>query len=173
MKRAGSWAFGFAVTLIVLGLTSFLFVPLLESPRHPDPVTSAKNLGEIGDSLRQYASDNGGFYPDDFSTLYLNENIAPVVFVYPGRSETPAEADTRAQNAAELSDPRHCSYVYLGKGLKLPVDEQRAIALERMGDDDSEANVLFGDGRVVQETREDALKAMKDPMALKDANSGP
>jgi len=173
MKGGYPWPFILAVTLVVIGLTSFLFVPLLESPRFPDPVTSAKNLGEIGDSLRQYASDNGGRYPDDFSTLYLNENIGADTFIFPGRTEIAADGDTRAEIAGNLALPEHCSYLYFGKGLSLPIDVERVIAMERMSDSDTEVHVLYGDGRVERVSRDEALAVMNNPMAMKEPSTRP
>ena len=159
-------AFILAIVLACVGLASFIYVPLLESQRHPDATTSAKNLGEIGDMLRQYASDNHGRYPDNFSTLYLNENIGADAFIYPGRDQTVATGTSRQQIAAELADPQHCSYVYLAARMKPPVDPQRAVVMERPEEDQETVQVLVAGGIVEPVSREEAMKIMNDPMEL-------
>jgi len=172
MKDRNQVAFILAVALAGVGLASFIYVPLLESQRHPDSSTSAKNLAEIGDMLQQYANDNAGRYPDSFSTLYLHEPIAAVAFIYPGRSETEAVGD-RAEVARELADPRHCSYIFMGAGLKPPLDPQRVVAMERMSDGQETVNVLLACGLVQNVDREEAMKILKDPMEIAQSSIKP
>jgi prepilin-type processing-associated H-X9-DG protein len=111
-------------------------------------VKCAANLKQIGNALMLYANGHRGKYPDDLAAL-LEEDITTAVFVCPSSNDEPATGATTQAVAANLTTPRHCSYIYLGKGLSQPIDANRIILLEPLENHQRAGmNALFGDGHV-------------------------
>jgi prepilin-type processing-associated H-X9-DG protein len=114
-----------------------------------DRIRCQSNLRQIGQALQMYANENGGRLPDDFSTLLLKEDLIPAVFTCPRSDDVPAEGSTPQEQAENLKKPDHCSYRYFGKGLSLPLADDRILALEPLENHEREGiNVLYGDGHV-------------------------
>ncbi|HZL36343.1 MAG TPA: hypothetical protein VFC78_13575 [Tepidisphaeraceae bacterium] len=111
-----------------------------------DRIKCASNLRQIGYALVQYSDEQGGKLPDDFATLLLHSDLTPKVFICPSAKDTAAAGDSPLKIAENLRQPGHCSYVYLGKGLTLPLDPGRVLAYEPLNNHDDEGiNILHGD----------------------------
>jgi prepilin-type processing-associated H-X9-DG protein len=105
------------------------------------------NMRQIGLALLLYANENGGHYPPDLSTLLLNDQMSPWVFVCPSSDDEAGDDATTQRAAADLKLPHHCSYIYLGKGLKWSVPASQVILVEPPGNHAGDGmNVLYGDG---------------------------
>ncbi len=114
-----------------------------------DAMKCANNLRQIGLALAQYAQNNGGYYPDDFRPLILSEELTADVFICPARDDDIIPARSATQRAEDLQKPGHCSYIYFGKGLVVPVKSTRVLAIEPMENHSRTGlNVLFADARV-------------------------
>jgi hypothetical protein len=118
-------------------------------------IKCASNLRQIGLAIEMYANQHGGKLPDDFGALLLNTEVVHEVFVCPTSQDEPPTGQTAAERAASLSTPGHCSYAYFGRGLSMPVDANRVMAMDKPENHGlagtpgrAEVNVLYGDGRV-------------------------
>ena len=121
----------------------------------------ASNLRQIGYALARYAESHGGKYPDDLATLLQEEDLVyPSVFVCPADDETDARAATTQQVVEQLREGRHCSYVYLGRGLTHPPGKNWVIAYERMSNHEDGINVLTGEGIVEYVTDAEAKELL-------------
>ena len=140
-------AIGVAV-LLVLGF--LIIAPAFEtSPRGSSRVKCASNLRQIGQGIMLYAWDHQGRWPDTLDELIVKADLPPYVFVCPSSYATAAPGATSEEQARNLYNGGHLSFVYLGKGLRDPVDADRVIAYEVPGHHETPGmNVLFGDGHV-------------------------
>lgn len=151
--------------------------------RSPDPIyrrggrvaayriKCASNLRQIGLAIQMYANDHDGRLPDDFGQLLLHADITADTFVCPmSQDEYPTTGQTLEEQAAALSTPGHCSYVYFGRGLSMPLDADRVIAIDRPANHGEGAappslpnvNVLYADGRTEWVDREAAVKLLTE-----------
>jgi prepilin-type processing-associated H-X9-DG protein len=125
-------------------------------------VKCASNLRQIGQALQLYASDHGGHYPDDLLTLLINEDLTPGNFICPSSNDMRASGATTREIEDDFKRPSRCSYTYFGKGLSIPIPENRVIAAEPLENHDGEGmNILFGDGRVEFVDKQDAEKLLE------------
>lgn len=138
-------------------------------------VKCMSNLRQIGYALQLYAKDQGGHYPDDLAAL-LREDLPAAGFVCPSSNDVPAAGKTPEEIAANMKLPRHCSYLYFGKGLAEPIDPNRVIAFDEPTNHQRNGiNVLYGDGRVTWLSRAEAealLQKLNREAATGSANSG-
>jgi len=119
------------------------------------------NLQQIGQALQLYANHHGGHYPDDLLALLLNEDVTGAVFVCPSSNDEPATGATTRELSDNFNQPNHCSYIYFGKGLSTPVDSNRVIAAEKPENHGGYGmNILFGDGHVEFENKDEAAKLL-------------
>jgi prepilin-type processing-associated H-X9-DG protein len=104
-------------------------------------------MHQIGLAILLYTTDNGGHYPPDLSTLLMNEQLVPENFICPSSDDVAATAATTREAADLLRTPGHCSYIYLGKGLKDSVPDSQVILVEPPQNHAGDGmNVLYGDG---------------------------
>jgi prepilin-type processing-associated H-X9-DG protein len=133
--------------LIVIGLCSLLITILLPSHNryrdiHPES-RCGSHLRTIGQAIALYAAGNAGHYPPDFQTLLATQQLTSDTFI------CPLSADTKAVAPSQLSQPDHCSYIYVGATLTTTSDPSCIAAVEDPTDDGMEGgNVLFADGHV-------------------------
>jgi len=154
------WTLGIAalVFLLLLGGMSIMGIAhqtgwLLTSPRLTErrhDASCAMNMHEIALAISLYCNDNAGNYPPDLSTLLMNEQLSPWCFVCDSSDDRAIEDTATTRQAADsLRLPGHCSYIYLGKGLREPVPASQAILIEPPRNHAGDGmNVLFGDGHV-------------------------
>jgi prepilin-type processing-associated H-X9-DG protein len=151
---------------LLIGIALFLFSCLLPTGGHPrepgNRVKCASNLRQIGQGMMLYADDCGGRSPADLGLLIIQADLNPEVFVCPSSNDTKATGST-TQQAASLSTPGFCSYVYLGAGLKIPASPSLIIAYEPLAHHGNDGiNVLYGDGNVAWIKRKEAERIIKE-----------
>jgi prepilin-type processing-associated H-X9-DG protein len=147
MFVAGIGAVGVAHQSVWLARSERPMFRYERSPAHR--VKCASNLRQIGQALMLYAKGHGGQLPDSFSQLYLHDDITPELFVCAASVAEKTQAPTTQERSADLGKWRHCSYVYLGRGLKVPAENDRPLATEPLTNHDNDGmNILFADGRV-------------------------
>jgi prepilin-type processing-associated H-X9-DG protein len=118
-------------------------------------VRCASNLRQIGQALEMYANDNGGRYPDDLGALLLTQDLTAEVFICPSSQGERAPGQTPQEQAQQLSDPLHMTYVYAGKGKSRPAAQPDAMILgyEHVEHHNCDGmNVLYADGHVEFQT---------------------
>lgn len=144
----------------------------VRKPLPADPIKCASNMKQIALALYLYATEHTGKFPDDLPTLSLHSDLSPSVFVCPASNDVyPNPAHPAEQNAADLTKPGHCSYLYFGKGLTQPVDPKRVVLIEALENHvGTGANVLRGDGTVEWLDRDDAERLLHE---LKVNNRSP
>lgn len=109
-------------------------------------VKCASNLWQIGQAMNLYAQEHGGQFPDDLPALILHADLVADNFVCPSTNDEKAPGQTPQEQAANLLQPGHCSFVYLAKGLTTQVESTRVLALEPLTNHEGEGiNVLFAD----------------------------
>ncbi|MGE5612055.1 MAG: hypothetical protein ACM359_22600 [Bacillota bacterium] len=109
-----------------------------------------------------YANDCAGRLPDNLGVLIIQADINPEVFVCPSSNDTKATGST-TQQAASLSTPGFCSYVYLGAGLKMPASPQLIIAYEQLANHGKDGiNILYGDGQTAWIKGKEAERIIKE-----------
>jgi prepilin-type processing-associated H-X9-DG protein len=140
---------GIAVTLLVLGL-----LPATNRVRTTQrlQMPCAFHLKNIGLACLIYANEHNGKYPDTFEEIMLAADMPPEQFICPGSGDTPAPGKTRAEQAAHLSEGRHLSYTYIGKGLTTSVVNRTnvVVAYEHPANygGSKASHLLFADGHV-------------------------
>jgi prepilin-type processing-associated H-X9-DG protein len=109
------------------------------------------NLRQIDWTILNYANSNRGYLSPNLAVLLPSTPNAKV-FVCPSSKDTPATGPTTPQMAASLlNTPGHCSYTYLGGGLRISKikDAGRFILLyETVSNHAGYVNVGFADGHV-------------------------
>jgi prepilin-type processing-associated H-X9-DG protein len=124
-------------------------------------VKCASNLRQIGQAIQLYANDHGGHYPNDLLTILLNEDVTGAVFVCPSSNDVPATGATTRELSDNFNQPNHCSYIFFGKGLSTPIAANRVIAAENLENHGGAGmNILFGDGHVEFENKDEAAKLL-------------
>ena len=149
--------------LAIAGLAIGLFTLVIESPlllmvslpaasrglEQAHRIRCADNVRELGVSLMTYAETHNSKYPaelDDLLDLPTPPNVT--AFVCPSDNKTAPAASPRESTTADISSGLHCSYVYVGSGVKSTSDPQTVILYEPLGIHRREGmNVLFADGR--------------------------
>jgi prepilin-type processing-associated H-X9-DG protein len=109
-------------------------------------VKCSGNIRQIGQGLILYANTHQGKLPDNFAPLITDADINPEVFICPLSAGEKATGATAAEMAANLMKDGHCSYIYLGKGLSLPLSADIVLVIDRPENHDGTGiNILFGD----------------------------
>ena len=117
LKRA-RWAFGSCILLALAGL--LLVVSVREIVTRTRRARSAQQLSALGMAMQFYANGNrNAQFPDSLSTLMVQADLTPEVFVYPGGSDTPAHGATWQAQQNDFARPGHCSYLYFGRVYRL------------------------------------------------------
>jgi prepilin-type processing-associated H-X9-DG protein len=146
------------MVLIALSVASALAVKIFAASRSsfrqigcqiPSRVQCQSNLRQVGQAILLYTNDFNGVYPDSLQTILLTEDITPEVFVCLNTNDTKATGPTTQAIAADMGNPGHVSYVYLGKGLTTAtVQPSTIVVYEPLSNHGDGMNVLFGDGHV-------------------------
>ena len=109
-------------------------------------VQSASNLRQLSQKLLFYSNDFKGRYPPDLGTLYLTQDVDPMIFVNPrGLTPPPPPGMTREQTAAWIN--ASTDYVYLAAN-KSVSSRDPIVAYENPAEMAGGINILFNDGRV-------------------------
>jgi len=108
-------------------------------------VKCGSNMRQLGHALTLYAQAHGGKLPDSLATLLHDDDVPAAVHVCPSSNAEPPFGATVAERIAKY-DGQHSSYVYHGRGLTLPLPEDRPILCEPLLNHQGDgANILFGD----------------------------
>jgi uncharacterized protein YbaR (Trm112 family) len=159
---AGRMALLIAVLAVVIGgLLYVAIAPGVHRSREATRrVTCGSNLTQVGVALQFYASANGGRYPDTLAALVANGSLPPELLVCPSSRHSTAPGATPAEQAANLANGSHQSYVYVGQGLTMNAPKQ-VIVYEPLDHHDGEGvNVLYTDGSMQFLSRAGALAAV-------------
>lgn len=96
-----------------------------------------------------YAAENGGRYPPDFAALLLTQDLAAEVFVCSSSQGERAPGATPQEEAKQLSNPLHQTYVFVAPGLDPKASPDALVAYDAGGNhSDNGVNALFADGHV-------------------------
>ena len=133
-------------------------VPLVISLINPESYESRErrmraqclsNLRQIGQACLLYANDHQGRFPVSFEQLVKSGRLSVQRFVCPSANDEPATGATPDDILAKFAKPGHCSYVYVGGGLRVGSPRDAVVAHDRLVNHEREGiNVLFADGRV-------------------------
>lgn len=120
-----SWRPTVMEMIVVVGLVallvSTLLPPLSYSRPRANAAKCASNLRQIGQCLLLDANDNQGELADTLSELLETVGVSADVFVCPCSTDERASGPTTRAVVADFANKGHCSYVYLGAGIKLPL----------------------------------------------------
>jgi prepilin-type processing-associated H-X9-DG protein len=120
-------------------------------------------MRQIALACVMYANNHQGQYPDDWTTIRLNQDLTPDVFFCPSTSDMSLAGPTTAAIAGRLGDS---SYVYLGKGMTLQSPPNAVVLYDRPENHHGEhMNVLHVDGRVEWLSKDDADKVIAEVTA--------
>ncbi len=127
-------------------LTIAMLLPALNSAREKArQLSCASNMKQIGLAMKDYANDNGGFFPSGEGVEGLEMLRKGGYLTDLKRFSCPSSLNVEPQ--APLSDER-VSYIYRGAGLKSEAaNDVRPLLIEKPCHE-KYSNVLFGDGRV-------------------------
>jgi len=145
------WWLWVPLSLLAVFLLIAILLPSLNHPRPAnDRVKCASNLRQIGQAILLYTHDHAGQYPDSLGILLLNEDMIPPVFICPCSNDSASAQPTTREQAAEINAGKHCSYIYLGRGMTTNlVAPHCVIGYEPLANHSGDGmNVLFGDGHV-------------------------
>src|SRR5579871_836670 len=131
-KRSSISVVGVVLTLLCFGvLLVFLDGPVFyRNPEQGARVRCASNLKQIGLAAIMWANDHNEKFPDDLDTIANDEDLAPSVFVCPSSNATVPQGPTTQAMIADMHQPGHLSYVYIGKGLTTKADADVVILYE-------------------------------------------
>ena len=104
-------------------------------------------MHQIGLAILLYSSDHNQTYPNTLAEL-MEEQITTNVFICPESSDVASTGATTQAVAADFQIPGHCSYLYLGKGLRADtVSDDTVVFYEPLSNHAGDGmHVLFGDG---------------------------
>jgi prepilin-type processing-associated H-X9-DG protein len=151
LAQSALWISCFALAILLLGAVGFLMPELRNGRETVGGVQCEGNLRQIGQALDKYAQAHSGQFPPDLVSLVRSGHLAPGVLVCPASGDTePQGSSTEAVIQKLVSEPDHCSYVYVAAGLaKKTISDAQVLAYERnSGHRNAQASVLFGDGHV-------------------------
>ena len=96
-----------------------------------------------------YAAENGGRYPDDFAALLLTQDLTAEVFICSSSQGERAPGATPQEQAKQLSDPLHQTYMFVAPGLDPKASPDALVAYDASGNHSTDGvNALFADGHV-------------------------
>ncbi len=142
---------GGVATLVMLASYGRIIQRLARSGSTDPParLTCQSHLRVIGLAMELYGNENHGLYPPRFEDLLLTQEITSEVFICPATTDTKAPGQTPEAQAANLSNPGHCSYIYLGAGKKINEPPNIILAFEPpTNHQQAGMNVLYNDGHV-------------------------
>ena len=125
----------------------------------------ARQLREIGVAIRAYCDDHGGACPDTLASLVRVEpDLPPATLCCPDDHDTPAGGADRGALADAVAAGGHCSYVYVGRGLKRSTATAATVvayepASPTTGHENG-CNILWGDGHVDWHETADAARLL-------------
>jgi hypothetical protein len=110
-------------------------------------IHTESNLRQIGQTILIYAQENQGVFPPDFAAMLRTQQISAEVFTCSNSDDTRARGPTMQQLLQEFAKPGHCSFIYVGAGLREPVRPDAVIAFDSpLHEDFRPISVLWGDG---------------------------
>jgi len=141
------------IPLILIGvLIGAILTPALGRAREAaNRAKCANNMRQIALACMLYANDQKGEFPDKLDRLVSSpegQGLTPDVFVCPLGKETPPNGSSPSQFAADLNNPAHLSYVYVGANLNNTASPRAVLFYEPLADHRAGANFAFTDATV-------------------------
>jgi prepilin-type processing-associated H-X9-DG protein len=137
--------------------------PMFQSRRSriADQVRCGSNLRQLGQAILLYAKEHSGKLPDKIEKLAAPYEIYPEAYVCPATDTPEAPGKTRDEQYKHLNH-NHVSYVYHGKGLRLPLHPDTPLACEPLFNHAGAGmNILFADGHVDWYDAAEAAQVMR------------
>jgi hypothetical protein len=145
---AGDLLFFCAVASLLIVVVSTAW--LASGSRFDGPSKLARcrqNLATIAACLEQHAKTQGGRYPDGLEDLFVVEGLPANCCICPLTEDRAAKGRTPSDQAAAFSKGGHCSYVYLGRGLKTTAPAGTVLLYEPLNNHKNGSTwVLYADG---------------------------
>jgi prepilin-type processing-associated H-X9-DG protein len=151
---------GLAIAGLAIGLLALVLTPAVETPIVIAAVSKsreqarrtqcASHLKNLGGSLLAYAKAHDESFPAKLEDL-ARSSTPPVAadFVCPDDDKTPPVETPLSAMAGDIASGKHCSYVYVGDGVKATDDRETVLMYEPLGNHNREGmHVLFADGHV-------------------------
>jgi prepilin-type processing-associated H-X9-DG protein len=141
------------VAIAVAAVAAAILLPPLNSGGRPPArrVVCLSNLRQLDLAIVNYANSNKGYLPPNLAVL-LPYTSSTRLFVCPSSKDMPPTGSTTRQIAASLLNaPGHCSYTYLGGGLRIGKIKDPAhfiLLYETVSNHAGYVNVGFADGHV-------------------------
>ncbi len=112
-------------------------------------------MREAWEAMCDYARQNSGAYPPNLEVL-VARGLKTQLLICPESRDLPATGPSTQQAIQSLSDPSHCSYIYVANGLDTSAGAEYVIMYERSGHKGG-INILYGDGHVDMMKWSDAM----------------
>ncbi len=152
LRRRANRALGFLLGgLIVLTLSISGVFDRGHGRESANRVKCGSNMRQIGQAILLYANENKGVYPPTLDLLISEEELESRVLTCPTSDDDPAPGATTQQVRQNFrSNPKYCSYIYLGAGFtQTSASASHVVVHERMQNHKNAGmNVLYGDGSV-------------------------
>ena len=139
------------VILIGVILAAILLPAVGRAREMANRAKCANNMRQIALACLMYANDQKDEFPDKLERLVNGpaaQELEPNVFVCPIGKETPPNGSSPSQFAADLSNPTHLSYFYMGANLHSTVSPRAVLLYEPVGEHRDGANFAFTDATV-------------------------
>ena len=159
---------GLAVAGLAIGLLGLVITPAVEVPLAINAIAKtreqarraacASHLKNLGTALRAYANAHDQEFPSTLEDL-ARSSTPPMAadFICPDDDRTPPAETPLSAMAADLASGKHCSYVYVGSGIKTGDERDIVLMYEPLSNHGREGmNLLFVDGRVEWLNADDA-----------------
>jgi prepilin-type processing-associated H-X9-DG protein len=144
-------------------IAGWVALPWINRAREAAGPRCSSNMRQLGYALTIYANENHARLPDTLEEMLASIDITNHVLICPSCNDEIAAGNNASEVIANIrarglparieepaTRPRHCSYIYLGKGLsKDALTPATVVVVEPLANHDGDGiNVLYGDGRV-------------------------
>jgi hypothetical protein len=161
---AGGIAIGAAGMLLSSVLLYPRIVPAYERWRYASSsqAVCVDHFRAIEKAVHDYAAAHDGAFPQSLADVVADGTLDADALICAATSDVKAAGTTPAEIAKKLRSGRHCSYVYVGKGLSKSSPAECVLLYEPLNvHRDEGLRVLFVDGRVQKIGAIESAKAIE------------